>query len=154
MTMALQKNKAINVFDKYSLVIPPKLKFHEDGIPGKRVLFITDQEESFIITFEEGMKLMDMMPDDPMENPTIRFQYCKDGKYIHQRRIDTFHGNGRSYSFFHMELEDEDGHTVYLPGQMMASEAYAWSDGIEPVLMELLERIAVETKTSEKEERK
>ncbi len=144
MTMTLLKNKAVNVFDKCSLVIPPELKYHEDGIPGKRVLFIKDQEELFIISFEEGMKMIDMRSDVPMDNPTFSFQCCKDGKYIHQRRTDIqSHGNGRSYSFFHVELEDEDGHTVYLPGQMSASKAYAWSNGIEPVLMQLLDGLSV-----------
>lgn len=42
-----------------------------------------------------------------------------------------------------MELEDDDGKTLYLSGQIVVTEKYQWSDGVEPVLMKLLEGIAV-----------
>ena len=137
--MTLQKHKSIRFFDKFVLLIPPKLKYRTDGIIESRSLFITDPSESFLITFEEGMKLMDMLPEAKVE-PSVCFQCFKDGKYIHLRRKS----DGKvSCAFFHIELEDENGNPVYLPGQMVASSGYNWSDGIEPVLMELLAGISL-----------
>lgn len=144
MTLTLEPKKTISLFDKYSLVIPPTLKWHEDGPPGKRVLFLTDSAESFIISFEEGMKMMDMMPNHPEESPMVSFQCCKDGKRIHQIRSDPQKRKGiGNYAFFHIELEDDDGSTLYLPGLMTAKAEYQWSDGVEPVLLDILNGIAV-----------
>ena len=144
MTMSLQQKSAVRMFGKYSLVIPPKLKFHQDGVPGKRVLFITDYDENFIVSFEEGMRLLDMVDDHPEEKPTISFQCCKDDKYIHQRRTDPrYRQDLGNWAFFHMELDDNDGSTLHVPGQMTAKAGYQWSDGIEPILMELLDGISV-----------
>ena len=144
MTLSLQKNKTVRLFDTYSLTIPSKLKYHADGLPGKRVLFLTDSAETFIISFEEGMKMMDMMPDHPEESPKVSFQCCKDGKYIHQRRTDPKYRQGiGSFAFFHIELDDDNGGTRYLPGQMTAKAGYQWAEGVEPVLLDLLDGIAV-----------
>ena len=58
--MAQQKPARISVFDRYSLIIPPELKHRMDGLPGKRVVFITDAEEHVLISFEENMACMDL----------------------------------------------------------------------------------------------
>ena len=142
--MTLQPKTAVSLFDTFSLTIPSKLKYHADGLPGKRVLFLTDSAESFIISFEEGMKMMDMMPNHPEESPMVSFQCCKDGKYIHQRRTDPKYRQGiGSFAFFHIELEDDNGSTLHLPGQMTAKAGYQWSDGVEPVLLDILNGITV-----------
>jgi len=62
MTLTPEAKKTICLVDKYSLVIPPGLKWWADGSPGRRVLFITDPQEIFIVSFEEGMRLMDNVP--------------------------------------------------------------------------------------------
>ena len=134
----MQANKAIRLFDKYNLIIPSELNCYEDGIPGRRVMFITDRAENFTISFEEGMRLLDMIFEHPEEKATVSSQYCKDGKYIHQRRKKC----GR-YALFHIELDDDDGTTLFLPGQMIVEARYQWSNGIEPVLIKLLEGISV-----------
>ena len=138
--MTMQANRTVSLFDKYSLVIPKGLKWSADGPPGQRVLFITDKKESFTVSFEEGMKPRDMTPDTDKSVPTVSYQCCKDGKYIHQKRNTA--GN-MTYSYFHIELEDDDGKTLYLSGQIVVTDKYQWSDGVEPVLLELLEGIAV-----------
>ena len=144
MTLTLEPKKTIGLFDKYSLVIPPELKWWPDGLPGKRVLFITDPQEIFTISFEEGMRLMDTVPDPPDVTPTLSFQCSKDGKLIHQIRSDPSKREGiGNYAFFHIELEDDDGSTLYLPGQMTAKVDYQWSDEVEPILKALLMGIAV-----------
>lgn len=144
MTLTHDPQKTVCLFDKYSLVIPPGLKWWVDGPPGKRVLFLTDSAESFSISFEEGMKMMDMMPDHPEESPKVSFQCCKDGKYIHQRRTDPKYRQGiGSFAFFHIELDDGNGSTLHLPGQMTAKAGYQWSDGVEPTLIELMNGMTV-----------
>ena len=140
MTKTLQSNREIRLFDSFSLVIPPKLKYHTDGLPGHRVLFITDAKETFNVSFEEGMQKQDSSTDSKANAKTVSYQCCKDGKYIHQRRSNSA---TERCAFFHMELEDDDGKTLYLSGQIVVTEKYQWSDGVEPVLMKLLDGIAV-----------
>lgn len=43
----------------------------------------------------------------------------------------------------HMEIPDETGELHILPGEMTAPCGYEWSDGVEPILLELLEGISV-----------
>jgi hypothetical protein len=136
--MKLQSNERIRLFDKFSLIIPKKLKYHMDGVSGHRVLFVTDQEETINISFEEGMRMSDVLSDTNENAPKVVHRCCRAGKYIHQR-----HSNIERCVFFHIELEDDDGKTLYLPGQMVVSENYQWSDGVEPVLLNLLEGIDV-----------
>lgn len=84
--MMLLKNQLVNLFDKYRLSVPPKLKCHQDGIPGRRVLFIDDKKGTITVSFEENMKLMDMDENIGKSVPTASYQLRKDGKYIHLRR--------------------------------------------------------------------
>lgn len=140
MTKILQLNRKIRLFDSFSLVIPPKLKYHTDGLPGHRVLFITDAKETFNVSFEEGMQMRDMLDVSIDSANAVSHQCCKDGKYINQRRSNSA---TECCAFFHMELEDDDGKTLYLSGQIVVTEKYQWSDGVEPVLMKLMDGIAV-----------
>lgn len=140
MNMACVQSMAVNLFDQYRLLIPPKLKSHQDGPPGQRVLFITDKKESFTVSFEEGMQMRDMLSVSKESANAVSHQCCTDGKYIHQRRSNSA---TERCAFFHMELEDDDGKTLYLSGQIVVTDKYQWSDGVEPVLLELLEGIAV-----------
>ena len=138
--MLLKQKEVVKLFDRFSLVIPPKLKYHTDGLPGHRVLFITDAKETFNVSFEEGMQTQDSSTDSKENAKTVSYQCCKDGKYIHQWRSNS---TAKRCAFFHMELEDNDGKTLYLAGQIVVTDKYQWSDGVEPVLMKLLEGIAV-----------
>ena len=82
---------------------------------------------------------MDMLPETDGEQ-TVRFQCCQDEKYIHVRRRSE---EPIPCAFFHIELEDDDGKAYSLPGQMVVFNDYRWTDGIEPVLMKLLEGISL-----------
>lgn len=134
----LQSNRNISLFDKYTLVIPKGLKYHLDGMPGKRVLFITDKKESFNLSFEEGMPLMDLIPANSDSELMITFQACEDKKYIHLKRSK----NSR-VAFFHIKIEDDDGKTSFLPGQMIVKENYSWNDGIEPIIVDIVKTIVI-----------
>lgn len=133
--MTTRSNPVIRFFDKYSLVVPSALNCVQDGSLGKRMLLITDAKEQFRISFEEGMPMMDMLPQT---QSGVSFQCCRIGKYIHLRR-----SADDSVAYFHMEFEDMDGAVMFLPGQMVASPEYKWADGVEPVLLELLENISI-----------
>lgn len=129
----------INLFDKYRMIVPKGLKWHiSDGL-GPRVVRITDQAESFSVTFEEGMQMMDMLPRENAV-PMVNHQCFENGKYIHLRRNSA---SSIDYAFFHIELEDDNGVIWYLPGQIVVPPEYQWTDGIEPVLMKLLEGISI-----------
>ena len=139
--MILKQKEVVRLFDKFSLVVPPKLKWHQDGIPGQRILFISDRKETFSVSFEEGMQIRDMFPPDQQETKSsVSFQYCKDDKYIHLRRSGE---KNDKVAFFHIELEDEDGSTLYLPGQMVVFCDYKWSDEVEPVLIDIMNGFSV-----------
>ena len=140
MNMACVQSTAVNLFDQYRLLIPPKLKSHQDGPPGHRVLFISDAKETFNVSFEEGMQMRDMLSASKESANAVSHQCCTDGKYIHQRRSNSA---TERCAFFHMELEDEDGKQHCLAGQIVVDKGYQWTDGVEPILMELLEGIAV-----------
>jgi len=138
--LTLWRKSAVSIFDKYSLVIPPNMKWHQDGPPGQKVYFISDKKERVVISFDECAQMSDMPPETAMRAFDVSYQYYKDGKYIRQTR--NAEGN-TTYSFFQIVLEDENGKRHCLSGQIVVEKCYVWSDGVEPVLMELLEGISV-----------
>ena len=138
--MLFKKNKTINLFDKYTVTLPPKLKYHMDGLPGKRVLFITDRYDTFIISFEEGME--NMLSGGAKEDNMSFFEYSENGKSIKVKRTISPDNKSKGYAFFSIEMED-DGKKTELNGQMTAQDGYKWSNNIEPILIELLDCINI-----------
>lgn len=64
MNMACVQSTAVNLFDEYCLLIPPKLKSRQDGPPGQRVIFITEQKEIYTdYTWSDGIEpvLMELL---------------------------------------------------------------------------------------------
>lgn len=145
MIVAQQKPVRISVFDRYSLVIPPELKRHMDGPPGKRSIFIMDAEENFLISFEENMECMDLTGascDSVIKR--IESEHQSNDRYIHQLRTDPQKRPGAgNYAFFHMKIPDENGESHILPGQMTAKAGYQWPDGVKPTLIELMNGMTV-----------
>jgi len=132
--MDSQSNRTINLFNKFNLVIPETLTYHIDGFPERRSAFIIDNDDSFVITFEEGMKCLDMSNDKSL----VCFNHRIDERYVHQQRFGK-----NNIAFFHIELDNSDGEKIYLPGQMVTETNYKWSDGLEPILIELLKGISL-----------
>ena len=132
-------SQTVSLFDRYCLCVPRGLTCHLDGQAGDRVAFITDRDETFTISFEEGMELMDMLPERE-GGASVCYQCCQNGKFIHQRR----RSEGKSVCiFFHIELKDADGTTYRLPGQMVTHTDHTWANGVEPILMELVSGISL-----------
>ena len=138
--MIFSKCKTIDLFDKISLTIPAKLKYHQDECAKIRALFITDCFESFIISFEEGMR--DMIEKTKEDTANI-LEYFENGKSIRFRRsapnITTENGG---YAFFSIKME-AGGDKLQLNGQMTAKPYYKWSSDIEPVLITILNGIRI-----------
>ena len=142
--MSLQQNTMANIFGEYTLEIPQGLSYHVDGQAGKRVVFITDPDETFLVSFEEGMEMMDLL-DFPHDNsPCVSSTWRSGSKYIHQKRTDPeSRKDGANFAFFHMEITDEKGKVHILPGQMTAPCGFKWADDVEPVLIAILNRLIV-----------
>jgi len=139
--MTEQKKNCIRFFDQYRLVVPAGLNCNEDGLPGQRMLFIHDEPDTFTVSFEEDMRPMDLLPDAGSSIPFVRYQYRTGDRYIHLRRSSS----GRIvFAFFHIEIQNPDGKIHTLAGQIVTNSDYKWTDGIEPVLLELMDGLTVE----------
>ena len=137
-----QSNR-IPLFDIYDLAIPPGFTAHLDGPQGQRVVFLFDKEERIVISFEEGMKLMDMLPVGTMSDLSVHTaEFCRNGKYIHLCRYINKKGG---FAFFHIELDNGKGKPLCIPGQMLADVGYQWSEEIEPVLLEIMDGLRIPT---------
>ena len=141
--MIFQKNKTIELFDKFLLTIPTKLKHHQDELSNTKALFITDRFESFVISFEEGMADMTKREKDEEEKNT--FEYQEDGKYIRlSRSVPEVPSSTGGYAFFTIVLM-HNGEKIQLNGQMTAKPGYKWSDNIEPTLIAILQGVRIKS---------
>lgn len=132
------------MFGAYSLAVPPTLECSTDGHPGSRVLFLTDRDETILISFEEGMACMDMNPQCTSGRPMVSYTACSGDKYIHQKRTFPDDEKNRGcFAFFHIEARDSSGKRVSIPGQMTAPPGYRWADGVEPVLLDIMNGIDI-----------
>ena len=141
--MIFQKNKTIELFDKFLLTIPTKFKHHPDELSNTKALFITDRFDSFVISFEEGMA--DMTKPEKAEDGKTTFEYKEDGKCIRLcRSVPEVPNSTGGYAFFSIGLECH-GEKIQLNGQMTAKPGYKWSDNIEPTLITILQGIRIKT---------
>jgi len=136
--MLTRTNKIVCPFDKYNLMIPKGFKCHSDSFLNKRLLFFTDDEERITISFEMEMPLMDMIQSCFGGSETVSYQLRENGRYVHFKRP-----KGGRYAFFHIEIKDDRGKTLYLPGQMTVDEGYIWNDGVEPVVVDIMKSLAI-----------
>ena len=120
-------------FDSLRFSIVPRLNYWMDGRPGKRTLFIEDEKETMLISFEEGMRCLDLLDIDKCSC----VEYRQGQSYLHLKRTP------RGCAYFHMEIPDETGEIWCLPGQMIVRESYVWAKGVEPILVEILNGITL-----------
>ena len=120
-------------FNSLRFSIVPRLNYWMDGRPGKRTLFIGDEEETMLISFEEGMRCLDLLEIDQCSCA----EYRQGQFYLHLKRTP------RGCAYFHMEIPDETGEIWYLPGQMIVKETYVWAKDVEPILVEILNGITL-----------
>jgi len=131
---------ALQLFDTLRFSILPRLNYWMDGKPGKRTLFIADEEESVVISFEEGSRCLDLANTDVDHC----YEYRCGSRYLHQARAaNKERANARGCIFFHMEITDHAGATHCLPGQMLAPPGYPWAEGVESILIQILNSITI-----------
>jgi len=118
----------------------PRLTYWMDGKPGKRTLFLADDEENIVISFEEGARCLDLSGTEEH-----RCFECRQGlRYLHQAKAAVPQRAGaRRCSFFHMEITDRRGVTHSLPGQMIVRADYPQTDGVDPILIDILNSIVI-----------
>jgi len=117
------------LFECIPMVPLPRLQYWTDGDVGHRVLFIADEGETFVVTFEEGMKCMDQR----RAPGCIDAEHHSKNLYLHQCR-----GTQDNVCFFRLEWTDSGGAVHIQPGQMVTDSGYIWADGIEPVLLSIM----------------
>lgn len=136
-----KQNPCVPLFDAYKLDVPVGLTVSLDGSKGQRILTLTDKKSSFTVSFEEGMALMDMQFSGQTPCcPVITLQCCRGDKYIQLRRAV---GEGKTVALFHIEVDDENGCTLKIPGKMTTRPDYPWSDTIEPVLLQIMDGLTI-----------
>ena len=74
------------IFNGFSFPLMPGMGYFMDGPPGKRVLFITDECKEILITFEQGMKHLDISFQREARTP-IYSEYRMGNKYLHQQKL-------------------------------------------------------------------
>ncbi|MBO5330196.1 MAG: hypothetical protein J6A71_06755 [Anaerotignum sp.] len=132
------------MFNGFIFPLLPQLYYRADGRAGERILMINDEEETFSISFEQGMECLDLLQTSSAERPKIYSEYRKDDRYLHQCKVFAQDGTAfKDIVYFHMELTDTDGTVHICPGQMFISPALRQSDGVEPLLLQLLNGTSV-----------
>jgi len=122
------------LFDFIPLLPLPRLQYWADGDVGHRVLFITDEGETFTVTFEEDMTCLDQLSFPGY----IHAEYRSENIYLHQCR-----GYPDNVCFFHLEWTDSSGVIHIQPGQMVTGMDFLWSGGVEPVLLSIANALQV-----------
>jgi len=126
-------------FGEFLLPYLSNLSCTLDGKPGAQVLFYHDSADDIVISFEEGMRLLDGKNRTAKNRRIVQAEHKEQGRYLHQYKIlseDDDHFN--DVVFFHMEIRDDTGKAHSCPGQMVLSPKYRREEGVEPVLIELL----------------
>lgn len=131
------------IFNGFQFPMLQCMSFSVSGKPGSKTLFITDAKENVIISFEEGMKCLDI-DFQSKDRTTIEAEYRAGNKYLHQRKLLSVDERKlKDWIGFRMEITDGDGTVHTCPGQMSISPMCSQTDGVEPILIELLYGIAV-----------
>ena len=128
-------------FENYSFPVLPDLVYEKDG-DGHcgQSLFINDPEERFTISFESGMKCLDLQIESGFRHcfrsAEIDYQHLK----LHLCYPIEDSGARSSMGYFHVEMADKTGRVHVLPGQMRIEPPLTYGEGLRsfPVLNELL----------------
>lgn len=137
--------QAINATSSYTyngfcFPLLPQMSYATDGEPGKSVLFITNIDETIIISIEEGMQCLDQVALVGSKKHSVESEYRTKNKYLHQLKVISVDEKMfNDLVYFRMEVTDKEGKTHICPGQMSLSPAWRQMKGAEPILKELFE---------------
>lgn len=139
-----RSSEAFCVFNDFEIPMLPAMNYCMDGLPGRRVLFISEESETVVISFEQGMECLDIFAAEKGVGEAFHSEYRLDNKYLHQLKLKRNGKEGLSkLVYFRIEITDEEGMVHICPGQMLVSEEYKLKAGIEPILVDLMSGIAV-----------
>lgn len=134
-------------FNGFCFPMLPGVRYFMDGSPGNgRTLFIEDEAETFEISFEIGMQCLDLLTVCFDNREKQNAEYSKDGKYLHQCKVQSKLREDGDIVYFHFEIPDRNGEKRNCPGQMFTSTSYKNKDGAEPVLTKILDSIFIVNK--------
>lgn len=137
-------------FQGFRMPFLPQYHYWLDGRPGSRCLFVSNEDRTLVLSFEEGMKCLDLVESRHGEETFLCFESKRGEVYLHERRTKA-RPTGGNYAFFHFEIPDAQGTVHCLPGQINVRPEYRWSQGPEPILLDLLEGITLAEPAEEKE---
>ena len=137
-------------FQGFRMPFLPQYHYWMDGRPGRRCLFVSNEDRSFVLSFEEGMKCLDLVEARHEEGSFLCFESRRGEVYLHERRTKA-RPIGGNYAFFHFEIPDVHGTVRFLSGQINVRQEYCWTHGPEPILLDLLEGITLAEHSEEKE---
>lgn len=121
------------LFDIVALRLLPRLAYWSDGDRGQRVLFITDENETFIVSFEEGTEYPDYhrLPGYICAEHQIGNFCLRQCRGEQQEALN-------NVCVFQIEWTDRNGIVHIQPGQMVTGSDYIWADGVEPLLLSFI----------------
>ena len=134
MSNALPILKATDwLFDTVTLRLVPHMNYWSAGERGKRVLFISDEKETFTIAFEEGAEYRDyrQFPGHICAEQRNGNFYLIQCRGIQKETLP-------NVCVFQIEWTDQNGIVHIQPGQMVTDFDYIWSAGVEPVLLSFM----------------
>ena len=124
-------NNSMISFGKYLFPLLPELIYCKDGDNEDELLFIEDNEGIFTLSFEKGMKCIDLLVASEQEDCFGRLQYQQGNKKLHfcypLRSDESRAGMG----FFHIEICDDSGRVHILPGQLCISPPNKYIDTLK-----------------------
>jgi len=132
-------NNSMISFGKYLFPLLPELIYCKDGDNEDELLFIEDNEGIFTLSFEKGMKCIDLLVASEQEDSFGNLQYQQGNKKLHfcyPLQSDELRPH---MGFFHIEIRDDFGRVHILPGQLCISPSNKYIDTLKeyPVFKKL-----------------
>jgi len=138
-------NNSMISFDKYLFPLLPELIYCKDGDIKDELLFIEDHGGTFTLSFEKGMKCIDLIVASEQKDCFGRLQYQQGNKKLHfcyPLQSDELRPH---MGFFHIEIRDDFGRVHILPGQLRISPPNKYIDTLKeyPVFKKLFCGISI-----------
>ena len=121
-------NNSMISFGKYLFPLLPELIYCKDGDNEDELLFIEDNEGIFTLSFEKGMKCIDLLVASEQEECFGRLQCQQGNKKLHFCYPLQSDESRPHMGFFHVEICDNSGQIHILPGQLCISPPNKYID--------------------------
>lgn len=129
-------------FNRFIIKAMPHFQYRSAAASDSHGIFIEDKDRMISIYFDEEQVRTNETEQLPQGELVEVYRYRIDDKAIVQSRVMDKERNLRDIAMFRMEFEDEKGDRAFLSGHMTVGAGYSWSNGVEPVLKELLKSLS------------